>query len=59
MSSEKKPADGSTAPRDPDAASDARRYEAPRILSKRSVERITLLSSPTGPIGPGSGIGGQ
>jgi len=31
-------------------------YEPPRILAKRPVERVTLLS---GEIGPGEGIGGD
>jgi hypothetical protein len=34
-------------------------YEPPRIVSKRSVERITLLSQQVPGPGPGSGIGGQ
>jgi hypothetical protein len=32
-------------------------YEPPRILSKRSVERVTLLSQQVP--GPGGGIGGH
>lgn len=39
------------------AARPARRYEPPRIVSRRSVERVTLLSQ--GEVGPGGPIGGE
>lgn len=39
---------------------DDHRYEPPRVLSKRSIERVTLVSTGQGgPIGPGSPIGGE
>lgn len=44
--------------REQDPRAPARRapYEAPRILSKRRVERATLV---TGEGGPGGGVGGE
>jgi len=43
-------------PETPAAPRPAPAYEPPRILAKRAVERVTLLS---GEIGPGGGIGGD
>lgn len=47
------------AKRSADAPTSTPRYEPPRILAKRSIEHVTLVSTPSGPIGPGSPIGGE
>lgn len=57
MNPEKTRGPESTEPEPEAAPARERRYEAPRILSKRSVERVTLLSGYG--LGSGSGIGGQ